>query len=125
MAKGGLIAALDVGSSKICCFIAERHPNREPRVVGIGQQASKGVKNGAIVGMEEAEEAIRNAVHAAEHPNLELRKLWHKITVELAQVNPGLLHRIANQLMLSRSEYPENARVAEQIEDILVELSPA
>ena len=66
MARGGLIAALDVGSSKICCFIAEKHPSGEPRVVGIGQQASKGVKNGAIVGMDEAEEAIRNAVHAAE-----------------------------------------------------------
>jgi cell division protein FtsA len=66
VANGGLIAALDVGSSKICCFIAEKHPNGVPRVAGIGQQASKGVKNGAIVGMDQAEEAIRNAVHAAE-----------------------------------------------------------
>ena len=57
--RSNRVAALDVGSSKICCFIAEKHPNGVPRVAGIGQQASKGVKNGAIVGMDQAEEAIR------------------------------------------------------------------
>jgi hypothetical protein len=59
------------------------------------------------------------AVYASNHPNPDLRKLWNKTTVDLAQVNPGLLHRISNQLMLSRSEYPENGRVAEQIEAII------
>lgn len=61
------------------------------------------------------------AVYAATHPNPDLRKLWHKTTLDLAEVNPGVLRRIANQLMLSRNEYPENGRVAEQIENILLE----
>jgi uncharacterized LabA/DUF88 family protein len=65
------------------------------------------------------------AVYAATHPSPELRKLWHKVTADLAQINPSVLRRIANQLMLSRSEYPENARVAEQIEAILEEGSQA
>ena len=65
------------------------------------------------------------AVHAAEHPNPDLRKLWQKITIELAQINAGLLGRIANQLRLSRSEYPENERVAEQIEGIIAQVSLA
>jgi hypothetical protein len=65
------------------------------------------------------------AVYAANHPNSDLRRLWYKITVELAQVNPGLLRRIANQIMLNRSDWPENARVAEQIESILANLNPA
>jgi uncharacterized LabA/DUF88 family protein len=65
------------------------------------------------------------AVYAATHPSAELRKLWHKVTADLAQINPSVLRRIANQLMLSRSEYPENARVAEQIEVILEESSQA
>lgn len=59
------------------------------------------------------------AVYAATHPNPDLRKLWHKVTADLAEVNPGVLRRIANQLMLSRTDHPENARVAEQIEAIL------
>jgi len=65
------------------------------------------------------------AVYAATHPNSELRKLWQDITNELAQVNPALLSRIANQIMMSRSDWPENARVAEQIEDIIAKVTPA
>ncbi len=64
------------------------------------------------------------AVYAATHPNADLRRLWRKITVDLAQVNPGVLQRIANQLMLNKSDHPENARVAEQIEEILLESNP-
>ena len=65
------------------------------------------------------------AVYAAMHPNADLRRLWQRITVELAQVNPTLLHRISNQLTLSRAETPENARVAEQVEAILANVAPA
>src|SRR3546814_15997030 len=37
-----------------------------PRVIGIGQQASRGIKGGAIVDLEQAEISVLNAVHAAE-----------------------------------------------------------
>ncbi len=64
--RNGLIAALDVGSSKICCFIADAQGEAAPKVVGIGQQISHGVRAGAVVDMARAENAILNAVHAAE-----------------------------------------------------------
>ncbi len=71
--KGGLaitrdrlIAALDVGSAKVCCFVAEAGSDGSLRVVGIGHQASHGVRAGAVVDMEGAEASIRSAVHAAE-----------------------------------------------------------
>ena len=64
--RNGLIAGLDVGSSKICCFIAIVENDGRPRAIGIGQQASHGVKNGAVVDMETCEAAILAAVHAAE-----------------------------------------------------------
>jgi hypothetical protein len=64
------------------------------------------------------------AIYGATHPNPDLRNLWHSITEELAQVNPGLLRRISNQIMLGRNEQPENARVAEQIEEILANVLP-
>jgi uncharacterized LabA/DUF88 family protein len=63
------------------------------------------------------------AVFAATHPNPDLRKLWHKITADLAAINPAVLRRIANQLTLSKADQPENARVAEQIETILMDSS--
>jgi len=63
--RGSLIAALDIGTTKICCFIA-RVAAEEPQVLGIGHQVSRGVRNGAIVDLEAAGASIVNAVHAAE-----------------------------------------------------------
>lgn len=63
--RGSLIAALDIGTTKICCFIA-RVGTDKPRVLGIGHQISRGVRNGTIVDLESAGASIVNAVHAAE-----------------------------------------------------------
>lgn len=64
--RGGTIAALDVGSTKVVCFIAKVDDPGSIRVVGIGHQVSRGVRSGGIVDMEAAETAIGTAVHAAE-----------------------------------------------------------
>ncbi|MFQ6017888.1 MAG: cell division protein FtsA [Kiloniellaceae bacterium] len=64
--RNGLVAALDVGCSKVCCFIAGVAAEETPRVVGIGQQASRGVKGGTVVDMAAVEAVILNTVHAAE-----------------------------------------------------------
>lgn len=64
--RGGTIAALDVGSTKVVCFIAKVDDPGTVRVVGIGHQVSRGVRAGTIVDMEAAETAIGTAVHAAE-----------------------------------------------------------
>jgi len=63
--RGSLIAALDIGTTKICCFIA-RVGAEQPRVLGIGHQISHGVRNGSIVDLEAAGASVVNAVHAAE-----------------------------------------------------------
>ena len=63
--RGSLIAALDIGTTKICCFIA-RVAAEQPRVLGIGHQISRGVRNGTIVDLEAAGASVVNAVHAAE-----------------------------------------------------------
>lgn len=64
--KNNLIAALDVGTSKVCCFIGRVDERGKPRIIGIGHQVSRGIKNGTVVDMELAENCIANAVHAAE-----------------------------------------------------------
>lgn len=63
--RNGLIAAIDIGSTKIACFVAKVE-NGTPRVVGIGHQVSQGVKAGTIIDMDAAESAILTAVSAAE-----------------------------------------------------------
>jgi cell division protein FtsA len=64
-ARGSLVAALDVGTTKVCCFIARVEPEK-PQVIGIGHQMSRGVRNGTIVDLEGAGSSVASAVHAAE-----------------------------------------------------------
>jgi cell division protein FtsA len=74
--KSAILSVLDVGTSKVACLIARLMPatasdtfrgrTHACRVLGIGHQRSRGIKGGAVVDMEEAENAIRLAVDAAE-----------------------------------------------------------
>jgi len=76
VAKGGTVAALDIGSTKISCLIAEAVPQKHRpadaeernglKILGIGHQLSRGVRTGSIINVDEAERAIRLAVDAAE-----------------------------------------------------------
>jgi cell division protein FtsA len=64
--RGGIVAALDVGTSKVCCLIARVDEAGVPKVIGIGHHMSGGVRAGTIVDMDEAEIAIGAAVQSAE-----------------------------------------------------------
>lgn len=64
--RNGLIAALDVGSTKVCCFIARVQDDGTPRIIGIGHQVARGMRGGAVVDMEDLETSIRASVDAAE-----------------------------------------------------------
>jgi len=61
-----IVSILDIGSSKICCFIAEIKNHGTIEVIGIGHQASKGVKSGTVVDLKAAENAVAHAVEDAE-----------------------------------------------------------
>ena len=61
-----LVGALDVGSSKISCLIAEPGPEGTLSILGTGQRASRGVKRGYVADMAACEAAIREAVEQAE-----------------------------------------------------------
>lgn len=60
------IAALDIGSSKVCCIIAKISRDKKINVVGYGYNASKGIKNGFITDINQATLSICNAVESAE-----------------------------------------------------------
>ncbi len=74
--KSAILSVLDVGTSKVACLIARLMPaeasdtlrgrTHRCRILGIGHQRSRGIKAGAVIDMEEAENAIRLAVDAAE-----------------------------------------------------------
>ena len=70
--RTGLVAALDIGTTKICCLIARANLGRGPyqddglKIIGIGHQVSGGLRSGTIVNLDDAEASIRATVEAAE-----------------------------------------------------------
>ncbi len=71
-----IVAALDIGTSKIACLIARLTPRsggdvmrgrtHSIELIGFGHTSSRGIKGGAVADMARAEESIRRAVDAAE-----------------------------------------------------------
>ena len=61
-----MIAALDIGTTKVACLVAKRDAEGTLSVVGSGQEVAAGMHAGRVVDMVAAEGAIRTAVHRAE-----------------------------------------------------------
>ena len=66
MTQGDVVAALDIGTSKIACFIARADKDEPPRVIGIGHQLSEGIRNGAVANIDALQKSISLAVATAE-----------------------------------------------------------
>ncbi|HPD82963.1 MAG: cell division protein FtsA [Alphaproteobacteria bacterium] len=73
--RGSLLAALDIGSHKNACFIGRVIDDEGAiEILGVGYQASQGIKNGAVIDINAADSAIRQTVHTAERMAAEAMK---------------------------------------------------
>ncbi|MBI4100063.1 cell division protein FtsA [Candidatus Microgenomates bacterium] len=66
MAKDKIITAIDVGSSKVTTVIAASIKEEKLSVVGVSTIASKGLRKGQVVDIDEAVGSISESVEAAE-----------------------------------------------------------
>lgn len=66
MAKDRVICAIDVGSSKVATLIASIGEDDKVNLIGVAATASKGVRKGQVVDIEEAISAITESVEASE-----------------------------------------------------------
>jgi cell division protein FtsA len=74
--RSAVVAALDIGTSKIVCMIARLEPQAPKdvlrrrshgvRILGFAHTAASGMKAGGVVDLVEAEEMIRQAIDIAE-----------------------------------------------------------
>ncbi len=67
--QGGnsLIVGLDIGTTKVCCIVAEPGEDGQSiTVLGVGQSASEGLNRGVVVNIEKTVRAIQQAVRQAE-----------------------------------------------------------
>jgi len=61
-----LIVALDIGTSKIACIVAEIRPEGTLEVIGAGMHQSSGMKKGMVVNIDATVGAIQRALEEAE-----------------------------------------------------------
>jgi len=66
--RQGAVGVLDIGTSKIACFVARpgELPGATIRIAGVGHQSSKGLRAGSIIDLDATESAVRQAIEQAE-----------------------------------------------------------
>lgn len=64
--NSNIIAAIDVGTTKIVALVGRRDSEGHIEVIGYGRTESKGVRRGAVLNIEEASRSIKEAVSMAE-----------------------------------------------------------
>jgi cell division protein FtsA len=97
--RSAVVAALDIGTSKIACLIAKLTPHAPQEVLrrrthaievfGFSHTGARGMKAGSVVDLVEAEEAVRHAVDLAE------RSARRQIEAVIVSVSGG---RLASEL---------------------------
>ncbi|MDR2479477.1 MAG: cell division protein FtsA [Treponema sp.] len=66
MTNNGLIAGLDIGTTKVCAVIGERGEQGVLEITGVGLSPSTGLRQGVVVNIEATLNAVKEAIGAAE-----------------------------------------------------------
>jgi cell division protein FtsA len=61
-----LIVALDIGTSKVACLVADLGPDGTLEILGMGSHESRGLKKGVVVNIESTVAGIQRALEEAE-----------------------------------------------------------
>ena len=118
--KTALVAALDIGTSKIACLIARLKPcppsdalrgrTHAVELIGLSHIQSRGIKAGAVVDLNECEQAVRHAVALAERMAQGSRRIGAAVGVgrpPAGQSDRGVVGYCA----AARSRRPTSSRV--------------
>jgi len=91
LSKNSIIAALDIGSSKVCCLIGKLDSQNNISIIGAGFQESKGLVSGIITDMQALENSIRNCVASAEKmATVRIKKInigFSSVNIEIENLN--------------------------------------
>lgn len=88
MARNGFFTGLDIGTSSIKVLVAE-FVSGEMNVIGVSNVPSTGVKDGIIIDIEAAAEAIKKAVEQAEEKaGMTIDKINVGLPANLLQIEP-------------------------------------
>ena len=85
-----IIVGLDIGTTKMACFIGVRGEMERVKILGFGRTESSGVEHGVVKNIKEASEAIRRAVgEASEQANVDVDEVWVGIAGQHIKSRPS------------------------------------
>jgi cell division protein FtsA len=102
--KKNTIAVLDLGSTKVVCFIATVNPDNTIEIKGIGHHASLGIKAGNLTDIKAVEKCVLQAVEAAEQM---AEESINRVYVNISS-NNLLSQRLTSNLVVTGHEINDN-----------------
>jgi cell division protein FtsA len=116
--KKSRIAAIDVGTTKVCTIMADTSNGNSLRILGVGIVPSRGLQKGLVVNFEEAKQSIRESVKKAEQSaNYKLDSAYVGITGRhISSVNNrGVIAITRNDRMVHPSDLKRVLEVARSV----------
>ena len=75
--QNDIIVGLDIGTTKIACFIGRRTEDDKIKIIGFGKTDSKGVERGVVKNIKDTSKSIAKAVQAAsEQAGIEVTEVY-------------------------------------------------
>ena len=85
-----IIVGLDIGTTKIACFVGMRGESGKVKILGFGKTDSKGVEHGVVKNVSETAESIRRAVgEAADQADVDIDEVWVGIAGQHIKSRPS------------------------------------
>ena len=76
MSEGKIIVGLDIGTTKVACFVGRKAENKKIEILGYGKTVSTGVRRGVVTNIFETVDAIRQAVkQASDQSGVEINRV--------------------------------------------------
>jgi cell division protein FtsA len=110
--RNGPVGVLDIGTSKICCYIVRSQPGQGVRLLGRGYQLAEGLRAGEIVDADSAETSLLAVIHEAEQ---QAQHQLRELVVAVSGCQPrSAWHRLSTQLGGRRVELEDATRLLER-----------
>lgn len=85
-----IIVGLDIGTTKIACFVGMRGENGKVKILGFGKTESIGVEHGVVKNVTETANSIKKAVsEAADQANVDIDEVWVGIAGQHIKSRPS------------------------------------
>lgn len=122
-----IIVGLDIGTTKIACFVGIRNENGQVKILGYGKTDSDGVEHGVVRNVELAGRSVKKAVEqAANQANVTIDEVWVGVAGQHIKSRPshGYItipadHQLITQEDVDRLEAEQYKTMLEPGEEIV------